>query len=261
MTRIIAIDWSGAKAGAAKKIWRADVVDGRLAYLRNGFTTTEVGAQLIDLACREPKLAVGLDFSFSIPAWFLTEHNITSGPMLWERVSDGLGEQWLGECNPPFWGRRGSRRPIDCDVFRRTERDVFNRTGFHPMSTFQIGGNGAPGTGSLRGMPVLYRLHEAGFAVWPFDPPLWPLVFEIYPRVFTGSVRKSNSAARVELTQERYPNLNSTHARAMCASDDAFDAAVSALELWRHRDEIARLPRIDDESTKIEGAIWYPGVC
>ena len=40
-------------------------------------------------------------------------------------------------------------------------------TSVRPKSTFQIGGAGAVGTGSLRGMPHLLTLREAGCAVWP----------------------------------------------------------------------------------------------
>src|ERR1035438_6219537 len=43
--------------------------------------------------------------------------------------------------------------------------------GIAPKSPFQIGGAGAVGTGTLRGIPELERLHEAGFRVWPFEEP------------------------------------------------------------------------------------------
>jgi hypothetical protein len=41
------------------------------------------------------------------------------------------------------------------------------------------------------------------------------------------------------------------------ATDDAFDAAISALEMARVRDALRRLPDGDDID-RIEGRIWSP---
>jgi hypothetical protein len=258
--RVIAIDWSGAKSGAHRKIWRADVIDGRLSYLRNGYTGGAVCAQLIELAARHERLIVGLDFAFSMPAWFLRREHVASTPALWEAVADGLGERWLRDCAAPFWGRPRTIRPVDCDPFRRTERDVHRATGFLPKSVFQIGGAGAVGTASIRGMGVLHRLREAGFHVWPYDDPGWPLAIEIYPRIFTGPVRKSNAGARAAFLGG-WKALASEDARlAMAASEDAFDAGVSVIEMNRHIDELSSLPRVDDSLLRLEGLVWYPGL-
>jgi hypothetical protein len=256
--RIVAIDWSGAKNGGAKKIWRADVIDGELVSLVTGRTRNEVGAQLIADASTSPNMIVGCDFSFSLPAWFLQRHGLASATELWRRAADGLCERWLASCDPPFWGRRGSRRPPGDEVYRRTEVEVFERTGFRPMSTFQIAGAGAPGTASLRGMPVLHMLHEAGFAIWPFDPAGLPSVLEIYPRVFTGRVTKTDPAQRVALAQGRYPALRTEHLREMWDSDDAFDAGVAALEMYRWRRQLTTVTNAVDPIARLEGAIWCP---
>lgn len=82
------------------------------------------------------------------------------------------------------------------DDLRRTDREAPAIGGIRPKSVFQIGGAGAVGTGSLRGMPILKRLRDAGFAVWPFDAPRWPCVVEIYPRLLTGAVNKGSAGAR-----------------------------------------------------------------
>jgi hypothetical protein len=258
LTRVIAIDWSGAKTGAEKKIWRADVVDGEIVHLANGVNAAELARQLISLAEREPRIAIGFDFSFSMPAWFLHLEGIASAPELWSRVADGLGERWLARQPHPFWGRAGSRMPRECELYRHADRGLHRDTGFLCKSVFQIAGAGAPGTGSLRGMPVLHRLRASGFSIWPYDKPGWPLVFEIYPRVFTGRVRKADADARLAMIREHYPGMRPEHRDAISASDDAFDAAVSALEMWRHREAIERLPAVDDPLSRIEGAIWYP---
>ncbi|HLB23363.1 MAG TPA: hypothetical protein VJP07_04665 [Dehalococcoidia bacterium] len=258
--RIIAVDWSGAKTAAAKKIWRADVVAGRLDCLRNGVDAPDLARQLIDLAQHDPRMAVGFDFSFSMPAWFLQREGIASAPDLWSRVTQGLGERWLAGQPWPFWGRAGSRMPTGCELLRRADRALYRETGFLCKSVFQLVGAGSAGTGSLRGMPVLHALRAAGFHIWPYDDPGWPAVLEIYPRVFTGPVRKSRESARVALIEERYPDLAPEHRRAMASSDDAFDAAISALEMWRHVESIERLPRIDDPVLKLEGMVWHPGI-
>jgi hypothetical protein len=41
-------------------------------------------------------------------------------------------------------------------------------------------------------------------------------------------------------------------------SEDAFDALVSALEMWRHRYQLATLPAARDGVERLEGAIWFP---
>ena len=64
--------------------------------------------------------------------------------------------------------------------------------GITPKSPFQIGGSGSVGTGSLRAMPFLLRLREAGFRVWPFEDAALdakrpqPLLVEMYTRLLTG---------------------------------------------------------------------------
>jgi len=79
------------------------------------------------------------------------------------------GEDWLAECAPPFWGRPGRPRPVLAEHLRRAEKAI-SVAGISPKSVFQVGGAGAVGTGSVRGMPYLPQLRQAGFSIWPFDP-------------------------------------------------------------------------------------------
>ena len=258
MKRVIAVDWSGAKAGARSKIWLAEVCGGRLTRLEAGRDREELIAYLIDVASTDPDLVVGLDFAFSFPRWFAEEKGAKSIEQGWDLVAE-KGEEWLRECEPPFWGRRGKPRPDLPEHYRRTERLAAEATGANPKSVFQIGGAGAVGTGSIRGMPYLAKLHAAGFSIWPFHRVHTPLVLEIYPRLLTGEVTKSSYDARCEyLTTERFPEIDISLQRKAASSEDAFDAAVSAVVMSRHVAEICALTQSQAPTERIEGAIWWP---
>ena len=115
------------------------------------------------------------------------------------------------------------------------------------------------GTGSIRGFPVLARLRAAGFRVWPFhDSPARPVVVEIYPRLFTGPVVKSQREARRALLDELTPALDDRFRVAAIASEDAFDALLSACAMSRAATELAQLPIVDDDVLRLEGVIWVP---
>ena len=257
--RCVAVDWSGARdpRDQRKKIWLGEAVDGALVRLEDGRDRDALTAELIAGAERAPEVVVGLDFAFSLPAWALAQLGAADAPALWARAEDE-GDRWLEECAPPFWGRLGVRRPEGREEFRRTEREVRSVRGITPKSSLQIAGAGHVGTGSVRGMPVLRRLRAAGFNIWPFDPPTLPLVVEIYPRVLTGAVVKSGFAERCEYLRTNFPDIPTERAVHAMQSDDAFDAAVSAIVMSRCADELASLPVVDDARRRTEGLIWEP---
>ncbi len=209
---------------------------------------------------RTDVVAIGLDFAFSFPAWFLEHIGVAGAPELWARVAE-RSEAWLAACEPPFWGRPGRLRPVLAGgAWRRGELAAPRMGGIGPKSVFQIGGAGAVGTGSLRGMPVLRGLYEAGARIWPFvGGDGAPLVVEIYPRLLTGAVHKSDPAERRKLLAERYPLLEPEHLRLAVGSEDAFDAAVSALVMLEHVDDLRGLPDEPDAELRLEGRIWHPG--
>jgi hypothetical protein len=107
-------------------------------------------------------------------------------------------------------------------------------------------------------MSLLHRLHGADFSIWPFDPPHWPRVVEIYPRLLTGAVNKSSAASRAEYLASHYPWLTGELSLRASSSEDAFDAAVSALTMASHLDELTALPRATDPQLVLEGGIWHP---
>jgi hypothetical protein len=298
--RVVAVDWSGDRsaAGQRRKIWagvwtmssgRRGRVFGGTVALESGRTRDELAEWLIEMARETPRMVVGFDFCFGFPAWFVRECGAGSAIEFWDLVAGGEGERWLaaGCADVRFWGRagagRGGKRPaefsgerlhrmlratdIDCKLaalIPQAERAARVR-GIAPKSVFQIGGAGAVGTASLRGMPVLRRLREAGFAVWPFDKTDGrPLVVEMYTRLNTGPVRKSNAAARAAYLRKKrvedtaYAALPRGVVAKARGSEDAFDALVSCMVMTARRGEFTQLAAPKDPGYRVEGWTWAP---
>jgi len=214
-----------------------------------------VVSELIVMAGSSRELVVGFDFATSMPAWFLEQRGLRSAHELWSLVASD-GEDWLRTCDPPFWGLPGKKKIELGNPYRRTEAGCKPVAGIAPKSVFQISGPGSVGRGSLRGMHHLRDLYDAGFSIWPFDPPGLPLVVEIYPRVLTGAVTKTDPAARREyLKKWSIPPGLLVLAE---GSDDAFDAAISALVMSQHSDELRNLRQTKDPVVMKEGEIWIP---
>jgi hypothetical protein len=256
--RAIAVDWSGAVTGVRNKIWLAEADGEGLTRLESGRSRDELVDHLIELSRSDPRFVVGLDFAFSLPQWFLETNGLTAAPQLWA-LAAVKAEAWLKDCPSPFWGRNGVKKWKIEQQFRRTETAVPAVSSIKPKSVFQVYGNGAVGTGTLRGLPQLKRLKDAGFSIWPFDQPGWPLVVEIYPRLLTGQVRKSSAKERSQYLKKLEGSIAANLGKKAAGSDDAFDAAVSALAMVRDWDSLGKLTRTTDPMLQLEGIIWYPG--
>jgi hypothetical protein len=253
----VVVDWSGARSGAAQRIWLGHVRAGRLFALRNGRTREHVIDHLLTLRTECPEgLMVGLDFSFSFPLWFLESQGYADISAVWDGVAHE-GPQWLARCEPPFWGRPGRPKPSLPEHLRDAEKRLV-APGVHPKSVFQIGGAGTVGTGSIRGMPLLRLLRLGGFGIWPFDPPSAYQVVELYPRLMTGPVHKRNAMARANYLDACQWQLRPEHTQSMLKSEDAFDAGVSALVLAEQQPEAPHLPPSIDPQILLEGDIWPP---
>lgn len=299
LQRVVAVDWSGDKGpGQRKKIWAGvwTASTGRVT-LESGRTREELAAWLIEMAHETPRMVVGIDCCFSFPAWFLQEHRCASVFDFWRCVAAGQGERWLArECkevarDERFWGAPHKRPPQFCGAgLARSMRftDMDNKItpkllagdperaakvrGITPKSPFQIGGSGSVGTGSLRAMPFLLRLHEAGFRIWPFEHSAIgakkpaPLLVEMYTRLLTGAVAKSNEGARKAYlaarrkTSPAYTKLSRSVLAKAYASEDAFDALVCAMEMVRVRNEFSNLRATRNSLLGLEGITWRPGV-
>ncbi|MFI5040700.1 MAG: hypothetical protein ACHQNA_02415 [Acidimicrobiales bacterium] len=242
-----------------RRIWVAEARGGELRGLSSARTREETVDHLLCALERSSDTLVGLDFAFAFPAWWAHLHGAGDGPGVWELAAE-RGESWLSRCTPPFWGRPGCPRPQPDggrSQWRRTERELA-ALGLRPKSTFQVGGAGSVGTGSIRGMPHLRRLRAAGVAVWPFDA--WspgrglPVAVEVYPRWCTGAVVKSRAWARTAHLSAVHPSLPAPLAALAAASEDAFDAACTALCLSTGRPPAIALDAVD----LVEGRVLPP---
>ncbi len=306
--RVVGIDWSGRidVAGQRRHIWagvwtagaggKAAVSGEPSLRLEGGRTRDEVAEWLIELAHETPRMVVGIDCCFSYPAWFLAEHGCATVFDFWQHVAAGHGERWLARerddvpRDDRFWGKphkrpaqfsgEGLRRMMrltdwDNKIAQSDEGGDPDRAakmrGITPKSPFQIGGSGSVGTGSLRAIPFLLRLHDAGFRVWPFESASFgarpkPLLVEIYTRLMTGPVAKSNAAARKAYLGARrksdplYAQISRSVLQKALGSEDAFDALVSTLEMVRHAEEFTQLQATGDVALRLEGITWRPGV-
>ncbi len=256
---VVAVDWSGRRTGERRHLWLAEADRGALVRLVAGRARAEVIDELVARASDRPGVVVGFDFSFSLPAWFLDACGYERARDLWDAAALD-GEQWLQECAPPFWGMPGRRRPDLPGHLRRTEAEVAAVGGIRPKSSFQIGGAGSVGTGSLRGFPALARLQDSGYSIWPFDaPPTAPVAVEIWPRTFTGAVVKSDATARAAHLDAHLPGLEGHLRDQAVGSEDAFDAAVSAVVMSRHEASLRALPEHSEPEYRREGCVWAPG--
>ena len=290
--RVVAVDWSGDRsaAGQRRKIWAGVWTAGASVRLENKKTRLELIDWLVDLAGETPQMVVGVDFCFSYPAWFVKEHRARTASLFWEIVAR-RGEEWLSsDCaDARFWGRKGTLRdgkvPVEfqgagkermfrlADLACKVQGRIPDPTeaakvkGIAPKSPFQIGGAGAVGTGTLRGIPILSRLVKAGFSIWPFDATRLPMVVEIYPRLLTGAVKKTNAEERTKYLKRKqqeetaYASLEEEVLTKARRSEDAFDALVSVMEMAARRDDFPRLKQTTDEVTLLEGEVWGAGVC
>ena len=291
------MDAAGQRRHIVAGVWTRDATGRVTLHLENGRTREEITAWLLALAEETPRMVVSIDCCFSFPAWFLREHRCGSVFDFWQRANAGLAERWLLREQEDltrdlrFWGKP-HKRPAQFSgegyrtMFRHTDWDnkvaqaleggdaerAAKMRGITPKSPFQIGGSGSVGTGSLRAMPMLHTLHAAGFRVWPFENAALdnarpgPLLLEMYTRLMTGAVAKSNEAARKLYLRSRresdaaYACLTPRVQRMAEGSEDAFDALVSTIEMTRHVDEFAALRATRDADLRLEGITWRPGV-
>ena len=109
-------------------------------------------------------------------------------------------------------------------------------------------------------MRYLPKLQENGFSIWPFHERKRSrsLLIEIYPRLLTGPVNKSDFDVRETHVANLYPWIDETFKCKAASTEDAFDAAVSAVVMSRKLNEIFTLTKSQKSIHLIEGKIWWP---
>lgn len=85
-----------------------------------------------------------------------------------------------------------------------------------------------------------------------------PRVVEIYPRALTGPVNKGRWSARHDYLLEHFPEQPRDLLERAAGSEDAFDAAVSALGMSKHEAELRALGPPAHPADRVEGKIWRP---
>jgi len=307
--KIVGIDWSGRVDAAGQRrhiwagVWELSAAGKVRVRLEAGRTREEIAEWLLRLAEETPRIVVGIDCCFSFPAWFLEELGCGDVFSFWRLAASGTGEDWLtrhkrdspedATRDVRFWGAPHKRPRVFAgeglrSMFRHTDYEnkiaqaleggdlerAAKMKGITPKSPFQIGGSGSVGTGSLRAMPMLLRLHEAGWRVWPFEDVALgvspkdarPVLVEMYTRLMTGAVAKSNALARKHYLALRrvddplFRHVGRTVLKKAESSEDAFDALVSTLEMVRYAGEFAGLRATRDRVLRLEGITWRPGV-
>jgi hypothetical protein len=248
--RIFAIDWSGALKGSRKKIWLAEVSGDRLLRLESGWDRREVIHHVIEESEKTPRIIVGLDFAFSCPGWFVRSKECGTVHEFW-KLAEEQGESWLKEW--PFWSKCKTLL-LPKEEYRLCEKSLTS----NPSSVFKLVGAAQVGRGSIRGIPFLLHMHRNGFSIWPFDPPGWPRAVEIYPRLFTPGIIKSDPNKRREYVYQYRGRCSSEALSQAAKCDDAFDALVSAFAMSDRLEELSSLNSNTDPEANLEGAIWFP---
>lgn len=271
----LGVKWSGAAkpSDAAKAMWVAVVREGVLVDLRSGLDRHQMTDYIDQGRGRGGAVRAGIDFGFSVPAWYLDAHGLHDAPALWSLMAtlqDSRGEatQWPRELDEPFWGpliRTKPSLPQGATWFRATEETARAMTGAVPKSVFQLSGAGSVGGQSVRGMPHLARLRNLGWSIWPFDPPGRYSIVEVFPRALWQAVSPTGGHAdaqemRESIANDLWPEFfagDQTRFTTMRSEQAAFEAAFTAWSLWRSG---GRLPDLsDDRTAQREGRIWLPG--
>ncbi len=267
---MITVDWSGARTGAAHKIWLAEIRSGRVRRLECGRDRDEITRELLQVVAsaraERERVVVGLDFGFGVPAWYMDREGWRTGRDVWHAFTAAHADATLTAPSFPFWGRGAQRtRPAELrdddgvtPPLRETERALRGRA--RPFSVFQLVGAGSVGAASLRGMPTLLALAEAGALIWPFDDDpggAVTVVAEVWPRLAALTVNKSDAEARVAHVRTMASRVEGVlaHEAAVRGSDDAFDALVAAISLWHARARLTQLPHDSTAAQRREGRI------
>lgn len=138
--RVIAVDWSGARQGAARKIWLAEFRGGQpFDVPRNKMDRSDVLKYLLSTCAQYPETVVGIDFAFSFPSWFIADQKCRTAEEVWRHVERN-GEQWLEGVAIRFGESQERKIPVD-QKNSSTERQTATSTSKTPARSlfFRLG--------------------------------------------------------------------------------------------------------------------------
>jgi hypothetical protein len=276
--RFVAVDWSGARDPAIQRrsicccLVEAEGRALRVVELAGGLDRAATVAKLAALAADPPPTLVGLDFPFSYAEPFLDHLGVPDFPALLGRMrreAERL-EPFVDTTVGPWWQRWGDDR---LRTRRVVEQQAATRRAESPLRALPAAGGAFGFTGprqvgkaAITGLAAIASLLEQAprIGVWPFQELAGRsmVLGEIWPRLAVGSVVKTDAAARARHAadlRQRGIHLAPEHEQAAIASDDAFDALVSAVAMglggWFPVDR-ARLPRVARREGWILGVPW-----
>ncbi len=284
--RIVAIDWSGARAVRTQGIAVAMIeAKGclRLVFPDDAryWSRQAVSDWLRNLTRWPGRTLVGIDCNLGYAASVMRDQlpGIDHAARLWSEV-DRLSvdaDNFFAEgfwthptIAPQFWCR-GPQPTTWCALRRLTEQACADAGFGSPESPFKLLGPKQVGKGGLAGMRMLHALKESlghRLAVWPFDLPTVSsaslLVTEIYPRLF---IRKAGGGSTK--VRDRSSLLRLLRGWSVCAdalavdriddhSADALIAAAGMLHQCAESDHSFRVPEPLVQVLALEG--WIFGV-
>lgn len=214
---VLVVDWSASASASPKpapnSIWIGRTTQDETtaqhfptrmvaeAWLLHHFTLARA---------RGLRVLAGFDFAFGYPAGFASAlTGQADARAVWAWLADQITDTSSNQNNRfkvaaainarfgagPFWGN-----PHDSGVPKLKPRYPFAGLAEHRQSeakgaksVWQLYGNGAVGSQSLMGLPMLHRLCAAAQAtVWPFDPIPGPLMLaEVYPSLLRRAVNQA----------------------------------------------------------------------
>lgn len=275
--RFIAIDWSGAKSGYAKKLTVAQCEAGasapRLVNHVDGWTRERIAKYVQD----QPEgTLTGFDFSFAPPfadkgSYLPSEDVPSTGPEFWAHVDDVSRHD--PDCGAHSFIEKRYRRHFylgkadgaKADFMRwRVCETTFNASGGGKAAcVFDAIGAAQVSKASFAGMRVLHRLHGS-IPIWPFDTlkPGRSAVIEIYCRAFIRHAGLRGLKIRdADTLNKALAAVGSNPHRAFGPlSDDQTDVLVTAagMRMLASRMEAWSPKGLTQEIAKREG--WTFGV-
>jgi hypothetical protein len=251
-TRVVAIDWSGAKGCRHKGIAIAACgLEGAPRLIRPGhvWSRTEVAHWLVKEAAHEPTL-FGFDFSFAPPhaergAYLPGEPDVPDNARdLWAYVDAMAPDPDLGAASfleqvhrRHFYFGIADGVKADFVRFRQCDQRLNAAGGRKTASAYDAIGAAQVAKASFAGMRLLHRI-SGKVAIWPMDPLVLgsSAVVEIYTRIYLRNAGLPGTKLRTRADLNiALKALGSPPARLRFEPDDhQTDALVTAAGMRAH---------------------------